>query len=66
MNELIMQTLDNFSPTLILLDEVDVNIPELISFYILDCNYLVLDNISNRFWLRIVLSDDPLETVYKW
>ena len=50
-------------PIQILHDVVDVDIPALIGLDVLDGNFLMVDNISNRLWHRIVISEDPYEIV---
>ena len=62
---LTIQKPDNTPPIHIPLDVVDVNIPELIGLDFLDGNRLMVDNISNRLWYRILISNDPLEIVDK-
>ena len=63
---LAIQTLDNIPTIYVLLDVVDVDIPALIGLDVLEGNFLMVDNISNRLWHRIVISNDPLEIVDKW
>ena len=66
MIELGIQTPDHTPPICILLDVVDVDIPALIGLDVLDGHCLMVDNISNRLWNRVIISEDPLEFVDKW
>ena len=66
MIELAIQTPDNIPPIHILLDVVDMGVPALIGFDVLDANCLMVNNISNRLWNRVVISNDLLEVVDKW
>ena len=63
--ELFTQTPNNIRRIHVLLDVNDVDILELISLDVFDCDNLMADNISNRLLYLIVLSDDPLLIVYK-
>ena len=64
--ELAIQTPDHIPPISILLDAVEVDVPALICLNVLDRSFLMVDNISNRLWQRIVISNDPLDIVNKW
>ena len=66
MIELAIKTPDNISPFHILLDVVDADVPALFGFDVLDGICLMVDNISNRLWDRIAVSNDPLEIMDKW
>ena len=66
MIELDIQTPDLTPPTRILRDVVDVDISELIGLDDLNVHCLMVDNISNRLWNRVIILDEPLEFVDKW
>ena len=65
MIELSIQTPENIPLIHVLLNVVDVNIPALIGLDVLDGNFLMVDNISNHLWHRIVISNGTLEIVDK-
>ena len=66
MIELAIQTPDIIPTIHIMLDVIGVDISALIGLDVLDDNFLIVDNISNRLWYRVVISVDPLEIVGKW
>ena len=66
MIELALQTRDYTPPTNILLDVVNVDLSAFISIDVLDGNFIMVDNISNRLWNRVITSDDLLQIVNEW
>ena len=45
----------------VILDVVNVDIPALLGIDVLSVYSFVPDNVTNRFWHRIVLSKKPIE-----
>ena len=67
MVQLIFPTSGYIHETPIILDFVDVEIPELLGLDFLDGNNILIDNITNHLWSRIITNKDPLifEDVWK-
>ena len=63
--ELAIATSDNITPIHFLMDVVSVDIPALLGLDIMDGNCLMVENITNRLWHRVILHDEPLEVADK-
>ena len=63
MIELAVKTPDHIPPINDMLDVVEVDIPALLGLDLLDGHGLVIDNVTNRLWKRIVVSYDPLKFI---
>ena len=56
--ELLLKTPENITPIIVMLDIVPVDVPALLGLDVLYSTSLVIDNVLNRLWNRIIISDE--------
>ena len=57
---------ENMPDIPVLLDVVPVSILALLGLDVLDSHSLLPDNVTNRLWNRIIVSESPLQFIDEW
>ena len=66
MAELMLPNLDLHLKIPVILDVVDIEIPPLLGKDVLNGNILLVDNVTNRLWSRIITNKDSLRFEDMW